>query len=110
VQAVGGKDLLIDKITVRTLECDWINVDFHRVPLNTENSNDMNLTSSASLTGANVTLFGKTYIQATDDIPLISGGEILFYVKDPGYIGARLLMVCCMARRARPLWRPLRRC
>lgn len=87
VQAVGGKDLLIDKITVRTLDCQWSNVYYYRVPLNTEISNDMNLTSSALLTSASVTLFGKTYIQATDDLPLTSGGEVLFYVKNPGYIG-----------------------
>ena len=87
VQAVGGKDLLIDKITVRTRDCPWSNVYYYRVPANTEISNDMNLTSSALLTGASVTLFGKTYIQATDDLPLTSGGEVLFYVKNPGYIG-----------------------
>ena len=43
-----GGDVLIDEITVRTLECDWINVDFHRVSLNTENFNEMNLMSVAS--------------------------------------------------------------
>ena len=87
VQAVGGKDLLIDKITVRTLDCQWSNVYYYRVPANTEISNDMNLTSSALLTGASVTLFGKEYIQATDDLLFTSGGEVLFYVKNPGYIG-----------------------
>lgn len=87
VQAVGGKDLLIDKITVRTLDCQWSNVYYYRVPLNTEISNDMNLTSSALLTGASVTLFGKEYIQATDDLLFTSGGEVLFYVKNPEYIG-----------------------
>ena len=87
VQAVGGKDLLLDKITVRTRDCPWSSVYFHRVPANTEISNDMNLTSSASLTGASITLFGKEYIQATEDIPFTSGGEVLFYIKDPGYIG-----------------------
>jgi len=84
---VGGKDLLIDKITVRTHDCHWSNVYFYRVPVNAEISSDMNLTSSASLTGASVTLFGKEYIQATEDIPFTSGGEVLFYIKDPGYIG-----------------------
>ena len=48
MQAVGGGDVLIDEITVRTLECDWINVYFHRVSLDTENFNDMNLMSVAS--------------------------------------------------------------
>ena len=45
------------------------------------------LTSSALLTGSSVTISGKLYNQASRDIELISGGEILFYIKDPGYIG-----------------------
>jgi hypothetical protein len=48
VQAVGGGDVLIDEITVRTLECDWINVDFHGVSLDTENFSDMILMSVVS--------------------------------------------------------------
>jgi len=87
VQAVGGKDILIDKIEVRTIEVDWSNVYFYRVPTTSEINSDMNLTSSALLTGSSVTISGKLYNQATRDIELISGGEILFYIKDPGYIG-----------------------
>jgi uncharacterized protein (UPF0333 family) len=87
VKAVGGKDLLVEKIDIRKVDCSWSDVYFFRVPTGTVIISDMNLTSSTSLTGSSVSLFGRTYNQASEDIPLISGGEILFYIKNPGYIG-----------------------
>jgi hypothetical protein len=87
VKAVGGKDLLIEKIDIRKIDSSWSDVYFFRVPTGIEIISDLNLTSSAYLTGPSVSLFGRTYNRALEDIPLISGGEILFYIKNPGHIG-----------------------
>jgi len=86
VQAVGGKDLLIDKITVRTRDCPWSNVYYYRVPSGTTIGGDFNVTSYSNLSGASVTIDGKAYTQASSDMPLISGGELLVYVKGPGNV------------------------
>ena len=43
----------------------------------------MNVTSYARFSGASVTIDGRVYDQATDDIPLCSGSELLVYIKDP---------------------------
>lgn len=87
VQENGGRDILIDRITVRTIESSWSDIYYYRVPVNTKIRSDMNLTSSALLTGPSVTIGGKQYTRASGDLPLKSGGEMLFYVKNPGYIG-----------------------
>lgn len=87
VKAVGGKDLLIEKIEIRKVDSSWSDVYFFRVPTGIEIISDMNMTSSAYLTGPSVSLFGRTFNQVPEDIPLISGGEILFYIKNPGDIG-----------------------
>jgi hypothetical protein len=43
------------------------------------------VTSSALLTGSLV-ISGENYTHATDDLPLVSGGELFVYVKNPGNI------------------------
>jgi hypothetical protein len=43
----------------------------------------MNVTSYARLTGAVVTIDTRNYTQATGDIPLGSGKELLMYIKGP---------------------------
>ena len=47
VQENGGRDILIDRITVRNIEASWSNIYYYRVPINTKVMQDMNLTSSA---------------------------------------------------------------
>jgi hypothetical protein len=86
VQNLGGKDILLDKITVRSVETTWTQVYIYRVPTATRVSNDMNVTSYDLITGANFTLDGRTYSQIKSDVPLISGGELLVYVKGPSNI------------------------
>jgi len=86
VQNIGGKDILLDKIAVRSVEATWTQVYIYRVPTTTRVSNDMNVTSYDLITGANFTLNGRTYSQITSDVPLISGGELLVYVKGPSNI------------------------
>jgi hypothetical protein len=86
VQNLGGKDILLDKITVRSVETTWTQVYIYRVQTATRVSNDMNVTSYDLITGANFTLDGRTYSQIKSDVPLISGGELLVYVKGPSNI------------------------
>ncbi len=82
LQNLGGKDLLIDKFTVRGVESDWSDVFYYRVPSGTSIDGDMNVTSYSGLVDG-VTIDGKNYTQASADLSLISGGELLVYIKDP---------------------------
>lgn len=82
LQNLGGKDVLLDKITVRGIESSWSSVWYYRVPLGTSITRDMNITSYDNLSGS-PTIGGKQYSVASDDIPLQSSGELLVYVKGP---------------------------
>ncbi len=84
VENLGGRDILIDKITVRGVECSWSNVYFER--LTSAPSADMNVTRESLITGASFSLYGKTYDQASTDIPVASSGVVLFYIKNPDNI------------------------
>jgi flagellin-like protein len=81
--ALGGRDVLIDEIRVRGVEQSWTDVYYYRVPLSTSITGDMNVTSYARFSGASVAIDGRVYYQATEDIPLCSGSELLVYIKDP---------------------------
>ncbi|RLI10472.1 hypothetical protein DRO42_01090 [Candidatus Bathyarchaeota archaeon] len=84
VENLGGRDILIDKITVRGVECSWSNVYFER--LTSAPSADMNVTRESLITGSSFSLYGKTYDQASTDIPVASSGVVLFYIKNPDNI------------------------
>jgi flagellin-like protein len=86
LQNLGGRDILIDKFAVRGVKSDWLNIYVYRIPSGTSIDGDMNITSVDGLTGASVTIDGKVFNQSTADIPLISGGELLAYIKNPGNI------------------------
>ncbi len=86
VRNLGGRDILIDKLEVRGVEAAWSNVYYYRVPSGTTISGDLNATSYSNLSGTSVIIDGKNYTQASLDMPLISGREILVYIKGPGTI------------------------
>jgi hypothetical protein len=86
LQNLGGRDLLIDKFSVRGVDSEWPDIYYYRVPSGTFIEGSLNITSYASLTGSSVLIDGKNYTQADADIPLISGGELLIYVKGPDNI------------------------
>jgi hypothetical protein len=86
LQNLGGRDLLIDKFSVRGVDSEWPDIYYYRVPSGTVIEGSLNITSYASLTGSSVLIDGKNYTQADADIPLISGGELLIYVKGPDNI------------------------
>ena len=83
VQNLGGRDILIDKLSVRSITADWDQIYYYRVPSGSSVNEDQNITSYTTLTGALVLIDGRNYTQATSDMPLISGGELLVYVKGP---------------------------
>lgn len=80
---LGGRDILVEEINVRGVEQSWLDVYYYRVPPGTVITGDMNVTSSAKLTGASVTIDGKLYSWASEEIPISSGSELLIYIKDP---------------------------
>jgi hypothetical protein len=86
LQNLGGRDILIDKFSVRGVDSAWSDIYVYRVPTGTVIEGSLNITSFASLTGTSVLIDGKNYTQADADIPLISGGELLIYVKSPDNI------------------------
>jgi len=85
LQNLGGRDILIDKFVVRGVESDWADVFIYRVPSGTSITGDMNVTSYGGLIDG-VTIDGKGYIVSSADIPLISGGKLLVYLKNPDNI------------------------
>lgn len=85
VQNLGGRDILLDKVSIRGVECSWADIWFYRVPSGTSVTGDLNVTSYALLTGS-LMISGRNYTQASDDLPLVSGGELFVYVKGPGNI------------------------
>ena len=84
----GGKDVVLDKVTVRGQECPWTNVFYWRT--NTETiSTDLAVTpNELSGTSFNITVQGQTrnFTQASDDLTLISGYTMVVYVKNPDSI------------------------
>ena len=86
LQNLGGKDVLMDKIEVRGVTSSWSNVYYCRIPSGTTITADLNVTSYDRLMGLNATIDGRTYSQASDDIPVTSGEVLLFYIKGPDNI------------------------
>jgi len=81
----GGKDVVLDKISVRGQESPWGDVYYWRTS-NVTISNDLEVTST-NITGANfnITIQGvtRTFQQATDDLTLKSGWTMVVYVMNP---------------------------
>ena len=83
LQNLGGKDILIDKIAVRGVEEAWADVFYFRVPSGSSVDEDLNVTSYANLSGSPVLIDGRNYTAASADLPLVSGNELLVYIKGP---------------------------
>jgi len=89
----GGKDIVLDKITVRGQESPWSNVFYWRTNQETITA-DLNVTA----TQLNVTLatfdmsgtfdYGTgTFNQSTSDLTLKSGWTLVVYITSPDSIG-----------------------
>ena len=85
----GGRDVVIDKLTVRGQECTWTTVYYNKTT--TAISPDLYYitpNSDATLTGKNVSLAGTdyTFTQASDDLILKSGWSMIVYITNPDSI------------------------
>jgi len=88
----GGKDVVLDKVTVRGQECNWTNVFYWRTT--TTISNDLEVTpnvlpSNISLTNTtSITVQGtlRDFNRAFDDVTLKSGYTMVIYMREPDSI------------------------
>ncbi len=72
----GGRDVVIDKITVRGQEINWTNV-YYKIS---------STAPTSDLTYQNETTISSSYTQASDDLVLPSGQSMTVYITDPGSI------------------------
>lgn len=92
LQNLGGRDILIDKIAVRSVACNWSTTYIWRVPGNTTVMHDLPITSPANVDGSanstTLTLEGATQTLATPGgpVPLSSGGVLVVYIGHPDNI------------------------
>ncbi len=93
----GGKDVVIDKISVRGQECSWSNIYYWRTNSITV-SNDLNVTHD-QLTGdtANITVQNgpRIFSRANSDITLKSGWTVVIYVMNPDSIALNDVGITC---------------
>jgi len=90
----GGRDIVIDKISVRGQECDWnsstTNKFVNYVRTTDSISDDLEYVSSFARDGTatNVTLGESEYslVVATDDLILKSGYTMLIFIENPDSI------------------------
>jgi hypothetical protein len=85
VQNIGGRDVVLDQITVRGVMSPWSNVFVYRVPSGSSLSGDLNATSLTNIVDGG-TVDGNTISAVTSEIPLSSGNAIVVYVKNPGNV------------------------
>lgn len=85
----GGKDVVLDKVTVRGQECSWTNLFYWRTT--TTISNDLDVTSYELPPSQNWTMITvqgtpQNFTRATDDLTLKSGYTMVVYVHEPDSI------------------------
>ncbi len=85
----GGKDIVLDKVSVRGQESSWSNVYYWRTDSVTV-SEDLNVTP-VEISGATFDILvqnqSRTFAQATTDLTLKSGWTMVIYVMRPDSIG-----------------------
>ena len=87
---VGGRDVLLDKITVRDQESSWSDVYYwDATSAGVTVSHDLNFTNAAlNASTASITIEGsaRNFTQASDDIAVPSGYTIVIYMDSPDSI------------------------
>jgi len=80
----GGRDVVLDKVTVRGQECAWTNVFYNTTTASISNDLAFNTTL---IDGGNIAI-GTDYIfeQATTDLTLESGKTMVIYIASPDSI------------------------
>jgi hypothetical protein len=85
----GGRDLVLDKISVRGQECQWTNVYYNKTE-QTINEDLPYVTpdENGTLIGKTVNLASGTYSlqQASDDLILRSGRSMIIYITNPDHV------------------------
>jgi hypothetical protein len=86
----GGRDAVIDKITIRGQASPWANIYYWRTN-SIVISADLNVTvtelnNTTFTMGSTFTYTNDTFAQATDDITVKSGWTLVVYIKDPDSI------------------------
>lgn len=85
----GGRDVVIDKISVRGQDSPWTNVYYWRTN-NVTISNDLQVTpTELNGTSFDITVQGgvRTFTQASDDLTLKSGWTVVIYILHPDSVG-----------------------
>jgi hypothetical protein len=87
----GGKDVVIDKITIRGQECPWTNVYYWRtneVPISSDLTATSDYLNATTMPNATITVegTGRLFSQASDDITLKSGWTVVVYITNPDSI------------------------
>jgi len=84
----GGKDVVLDKISVRGQECQWTNVYYWRTN-NVTVSNELQVTPT-KINGTNfdIRVQGdmRTFTRSDNDLTLKSGWTIVIYIMNPDSI------------------------
>jgi len=83
----GGRDVVLDKITVRGQECAWSNVFF--AITNNPPSTDLSFMANTTVDKGLTCMTSYTFANSTDtdtDIVLTSGNSIIIYIKSPDSI------------------------
>lgn len=91
VQNLGGRDIIIDKITIRGVEVPWgdpnVIIKYYLVNQTSDDvSGDFKLMNSTGTVFAQIGSVPEVeanWTTPTSDIPLKSSGSILFFITDP---------------------------
>jgi len=86
----GGRDVVLDKITVRGQECEWDSVYYYKGQITVNEDLGYVTPSGTSLDGLNATIGGEessyTLGAASSDIILPSGYTLIVYIANPDHI------------------------
>jgi hypothetical protein len=82
----GGRDLVLDKITVRGQECAWATVFYNKTTATI--NDDLEYTAPVNSTISSVTIGTDSYSMtaASDDLILRSGYTMIVYIVNPDHI------------------------
>jgi len=93
----GGKDCVIDKLSVRGQECQWSNTYFWKTTTVTV-SKDLNVTNhqlAGDTETINIQNGSRSFTRATNDLTLRSGWTIVIYVMNPDSIALNDVGITC---------------
>jgi len=83
----GGRDVVLDKITVRGQECTWTDVYYNKTQ--TTINADLPFAASGNLTDGGIVKIGTTdykLAKASDDLILKSGWSMIVYIYNPDHV------------------------